>query len=76
MDIRTQTIDQAIESYIVCCATEGKSPKTIDWYSANLRRFRDYLRREGLALCVTDIGTNEARQFNFHLQNITVTLML
>ena len=69
MDIRTPTIDQLIESYIVCCATEGKSPKTISWYSANLRRFRHYLKQEGLSLRVTDIGTSEARQFIFHLQN-------
>jgi site-specific recombinase XerD len=69
MDIKIPTLDRLIESYILCCATEGKSPKTINWYSANLRRFRDYLTREGLATGVTDIGTNEARQFIFHLQN-------
>ena len=69
MDIRTPTLDQLIESYILCCATEGKSPKTISWYSANLRRFRDYLKQEDLAQGITDIGTGEARQFIFHLQN-------
>ena len=69
MDIRAPTLDQLIESYILCCAAEGKSQKTTDWYSANLRRFRDYLRRQGLALGVIDIGTSEARQFVFHLQN-------
>ena len=69
MDIRTPTLDQVIDIYILCCATEGKSRKTIDWYSANLRRFRDYLKQEELARGVTDIGTAEARQFIFHLQN-------
>ena len=69
MDIRTPTIDQLIESYILCCATEGKSRKTIDWYSANLRRFRDYLKQEDLAQGITDIGASEARRFIYHLQN-------
>ncbi|MFC1980606.1 tyrosine-type recombinase/integrase [Chloroflexota bacterium] len=69
MDIRTPTLDQVIDIYILCCATEGKSPKTIDWYSANLRRFRDFLKQEGLARGITDIGTSEARKFIFHLQN-------
>ena len=69
MDIRTPTLDQVIDVYILCCATEGKSPKTISWYSANLRRFRDYIKKEGLPRGITDIGTAQARQFIFHLQN-------
>ena len=25
-----------IEDYLLCCITEGKSPRTIEWYSSNL----------------------------------------
>jgi ATP-dependent DNA helicase RecQ len=43
MEVRTPRLDELINSYLMCCATEGKSRKTVDWYSTNLRRFYTYL---------------------------------
>ena len=59
-----------IDDYILCCATEGKSPKTLEWYSFNLRRFNCFLKEKGFSQYITDIGINEARRFIQHLQNI------
>jgi len=44
MVIKVPSLDQLIDSYLLCCITEGKSQKTIDWYSANLRRFSQFLK--------------------------------
>ena len=69
MVIKIQSLDQLISNYILCCHTEGKSQKTIDWYFANLKRFNKYLKEHELYLPVTDLGISELRQFIFHLQN-------
>ncbi len=37
-----------IEYYEICNRAEGKSPKTISWYSANLKSFRNYLKNRHL----------------------------
>ena len=31
------------ENHALCLSTEGKSPKTIEWYTANLKRFAPFL---------------------------------
>jgi site-specific recombinase XerD len=56
------------ESYALCLSTEGKSSKTIKWYSANLIRFAKFLSDNQLPESVTEIGKEEARQFISHLQ--------
>ena len=69
MVIKIQSLDQLINNYILCCHTEGKSQKTIDWYFANLKRFNRYLNDNGLSMPVTDMGMSETRKFIFYLQN-------
>ena len=56
------------ESYALCLSTEGKSTKTITWYTANLKRFAQFLSNNHLPDSVTDIGKEEARRFISHLQ--------
>jgi len=56
------------ESYALCLSTEGKSTKTIKWYTANLKRFAQFLSDNHLPDSVTEIGKEEARQFISHLQ--------
>jgi integrase/recombinase XerD len=51
------------------CQSEGKSPKTIIWYAANLKRFRLFCEKYFPEKPIEDIGTHEARQFVHHLQN-------
>ena len=69
MVLKIPSFDQLIETHVMCCLTEGKSRKTAEWYAANLKRFNEYLNKHELAVAVTEIGTAEARQFIFHLQN-------
>lgn len=57
-----------IEYYEVCNRAEGKSPKTISWYSANLRRFHNYLRSRHLPTSVEDIDTKLLREYVLHLR--------
>ncbi|MFC2069055.1 tyrosine-type recombinase/integrase [Chloroflexota bacterium] len=56
------------ESYAHCLSTEGKSPKTIQWYAANLKRFAQFLKYNHLPESVIEIDKEEARQFISHLQ--------
>jgi hypothetical protein len=56
------------ESYAICLSTEGKSRKTIEWYSNNLNRFARFLEDNRLSLSVDEIGIAEARLFISHLQ--------
>ena len=56
------------ESYALCLSTEGKSTKTIIWYTANLKRFAQFLSDNHLPDTATEIGKEEARRFISHLQ--------
>ena len=56
------------ESYAHCLRSEGKSLKTIEWYTANLKRFAKFLSDNYLSQSVTEIGKEEARRFISHLQ--------
>jgi site-specific recombinase XerD len=56
------------ESYAHCLASEGKSPKTIEWYTANLKRFTKFLDDSHFSDIVTEVGKAEARQFISYLQ--------
>ncbi len=56
------------ESYALCLSTEGKSPKTIEWYTTNLKRFARFLENNQLPGSISEIGVVEARQFISHLQ--------
>jgi site-specific recombinase XerD len=57
------------ESYVLCLSTEGKSTRTITWYTANLKRFARFLSDNHLPDSVDKIGKEEARSFISHLQN-------
>lgn len=56
------------ESYALCLSTEGKSPRTITWYTANLNRFAKFLSHNHLTDSVDKIDKEEVRRFISHLQ--------
>ena len=60
------------ESYALCLGTEGKSNKTITWYSSNLNRFAQFLNEHNLSESIAEIGKEEARKFITHLQTNVV----
>ncbi|MFC1917840.1 tyrosine-type recombinase/integrase [Chloroflexota bacterium] len=72
MSTKLPSLDALIESFLVCCMTEGKSEKTIEFYAHNLSKFSRFTREQKMNLPVDQIGTAEARKFIFHLQNNAV----
>lgn len=58
---------ELIEYYEVCNRAEGKSPKTISWYSANLKSFRNYLKNRHLPDSLNNIDTKLLREYVFYL---------
>jgi len=61
-----------IQNHAHCLITEGRSQKTIESYSANLKRFLKYLENNGFTRSVGDIGIEEVRRFIYHLQKEVV----
>ncbi|MFC2062674.1 tyrosine-type recombinase/integrase [Chloroflexota bacterium] len=58
---------ELIEYYEVCNRAEGKSPKTITWYSANLKSFRNYLKNRHLPDSLDNIDTKLLREYVLYL---------
>ncbi|MFO7996763.1 MAG: tyrosine-type recombinase/integrase [Dehalococcoidia bacterium] len=64
---RTHTLSELIEYYEVCNRAEGKSHRTIEWYSANLRRFRSYVTSGHLSESLDTIDKQLLRQYVLYL---------
>jgi len=60
-------LTECVDYYEVCNRAEGKSPKTISWYSANLRRFRNYLKSRHLPDSLDNIDTKLLREYILYL---------
>ena len=72
METKRPSLDRLVKSYLMCCQAEGKSPKTIEWYWANLKRLCGFLRCRGYSLQVEDVGVAEIREFIYYLQHEAV----
>ena len=46
---KRHTLSELIDYYETCNRAEGKSIKTITWYTANLKRFHFYLKSRHLS---------------------------
>jgi site-specific recombinase XerD len=55
------------------CQTEGKSPKTIKWYTSFLERFRVFLEQIGLPTSINQLEKIHIRQFILYLQQEALT---
>jgi len=62
---------ELIEYYEVCNRAEGKSPKTISWYSANLKSFRNYVKSRHLPDSLDTIDTKLLREYVLYLMKRT-----
>ncbi len=60
-------LGQCIDYSEICNRAEGKSPRTISWYSANLRRFRNYLKSRHLPDSIDNIDTKLLREYVLYL---------
>jgi site-specific recombinase XerD len=64
---RANTLSELIDYYEVCNKAEGKSYRTIEWYSANLKRFRNYLKNRHLSESLDSIDKKLLREYVLYL---------
>ncbi len=57
-----------IQGFKLCCQTEGKSPKTIEWYTTFLRRFLAFLGSRNYPADAAKINKEHIRAFILYLQ--------
>lgn len=63
------TLEKLLEGYRLSCQAEAKSPKTIEWYSSFLTRFKTFLEQNQLPDDPCLITRENIRAFIHHLQN-------
>ena len=68
MDTASSSVEKLIEDFKLSCQAEGKSPKTIDWYTCFLVRFKCFLDKHDMSDELGDIDKNDIRQFIVYLQ--------
>lgn len=64
--------EDLIQNHMHCLSVEARSQKTIDRYSANLKRFLKSLKSQNISTSVKEIGISEVRRFIHHLQSEVV----
>ena len=64
---QSKGLSNLIGYYEVCNRSEGKSPKTVIWYSANLRHFHRYLQARHLSDSIGDIDIQVLREYVLYL---------
>jgi len=60
-------LDKLIRHYESFNRTEGKSPRTISWYSDMLHTYEEFLKKRDRVI-LRDTGINEVREFILYLQ--------
>jgi len=61
-------LDHLIEGFRLSCLAQGLSPKTIEWYTANLARFLRFITEKGIPTAVSHITRDHLRGFIRYLQ--------
>jgi transposase InsO family protein len=51
--------------------TEGKSPKTIEWYNLSLKQFQRFLTQSEQSMKLGNLGEQQVREFILYLQEKT-----
>ncbi|MBI3745448.1 MAG: tyrosine-type recombinase/integrase [Chloroflexi bacterium] len=54
---------EVVEEYLVALRVAGRSPRTIDWYRANLMEFMRFLERDGRTATVADLQPVTVRRW-------------
>jgi len=68
METNRLDLTNLIHGFKLSCQTEGKSPKTIEWYISFLGRFRGFLERSEYPTDVNRIDRSHIRGFIRYLQ--------
>ena len=67
---KAKTLTELIDYYEICNRAEGKSERTIQWYSANLKRFLNYVKSRHLPCSINNIDIKLLRHYTLHLQKV------
>jgi len=62
-------LEHLVEGYRLCARSEGKSASTIALVEAAVRYLGDFLKDSGMPTDVKEIGIEQLRRFNLHLQD-------
>jgi len=73
METSKLTIENLMQGFKLTCQTEGKSPKTIEWYTGFLERFRQYLIMKDYPNVTDQIDKIHIREFIRYLQTEACT---
>ena len=68
---KAKAFSELLDYYEICNRAEGKSSKTIVWYTANLRRFHRYLKSRHLPDSIDNIDIKLLREYILYLTNRT-----
>jgi hypothetical protein len=68
MNSNTLELKNLIEGFKLSCQTEGKSPRTVEWYVSFLTRFRLFLETSKLPSDISGINKSHIREFIRYLQ--------
>ena len=63
MNSNTLELKNLIEGFKLTCQTEGKSPRTTEWYFASLTRFQHFLEGKKISTDLGQIGKEDVRTF-------------
>ncbi|MFC1964937.1 tyrosine-type recombinase/integrase [Chloroflexota bacterium] len=61
-------LQNLIQGFKLSCQTEGKSPKTIEWYTSFLNRFLHFFKDNDYPTSLSRIDKNSIRAFILYLQ--------
>jgi len=68
METSNLEMGNLIQGFKLSCQTEGKSPRTIEWYISFLTRFQLFLQKWNLSLDIRKITKDHVKRFIFYLQ--------
>ena len=69
MDKSNIELSVLIRHYEVHNRTEGKSPRTVEWYNQVLVMLKEWLQSQGMSTSLEAIGEMEVRQFILYVQS-------
>ena len=61
-------LQNLLQGFKLSCQTEGKSPKTIEWYTGFLNRFLQFLKDNGYPTEINKVDRTHIRAFILYLQ--------
>ncbi|GAG34773.1 unnamed protein product, partial [marine sediment metagenome] len=65
VDKMDTTVDRLIEYFVLTKKVEGRSAKTVEWYTGMLGQFYKFLSSDGHSTCIRDLMLEDGRDFCF-----------